>query len=144
MIKTVRLTRHFKTDIETLFDLWTKPEHLKRWHHPHPTLFTTPEATVDLRVGGTYTIIMQGPDGRRVVGGEFTEIQRPTLLAYTWQWEGSDEVSNVRIAFHAAEDGTKIILTHVHLDTATSAEAHHKGWEGCLGVLETITNKENN
>jgi uncharacterized protein YndB with AHSA1/START domain len=52
MSNTVRLTRVFKTDIDTLFDLWTKPEHLKQWHRPHPTLYKTPDAAVDLRVGG--------------------------------------------------------------------------------------------
>jgi uncharacterized protein YndB with AHSA1/START domain len=52
MSNTVRLTRVFKTDINTLFDLWTKPEHLKQWHRPHPTLYKTPDAAVDLRVGG--------------------------------------------------------------------------------------------
>lgn len=138
----VRIIKTFKTDIDTLFDLWTKPEHLKAWHRPDALLFTTPDASVDLRVGGVFEIVMKGPDGTHAVGGTFTEIDRPHKLSFTWRWVGSAEVSQVHITLRSVSDGTELTLIHVHPDESKLAKGHEEGWNGCLGVLEALINKE--
>jgi uncharacterized protein YndB with AHSA1/START domain len=142
MSKTVRLSQVFKTDIDTLFDLWTKPEHLKAWHRPHPTLFTTPAATVDLRLGGAFMITMKGPEDTHVVRGVFTEIDRPKTLGLTWQWEGDEEITHVHISLKAVVGGTELTLIHEHPDNSLMADSHKEGWEGCFAVLESIINQE--
>ena len=49
----------------------------------------TPEAEVDLRVGGGYRLAMRDPGSGdvHVVAGEYTEVVPPERLAYTWTWE---------------------------------------------------------
>ena len=46
---------------EQVFDLLTKPDELTKWWGPQG--FNTPEAEVNLRVGGGYRFTMQPPEG---------------------------------------------------------------------------------
>jgi uncharacterized protein YndB with AHSA1/START domain len=142
MSNTVRLTRVFKTDIDTLFDLWTKPEHLKQWHRPHPTLYKTPDAAVDLRVGGELKIVMDGPEGQFTVESTFTEIDRPHSLGLAWKWANSDEVTMVHVSFKEVDGGTELTLIHEHPDSSQMADKHKAGWEGCFEVLDSLINTE--
>lgn len=143
MNKVVQITKVFKTDIDTLFELWTKPEHLRAWHRPNESDYTTPEAEVDLRVGGIFKVVMAEKGGsRHAMVGKILECTAPTSLTIQWQWEGSAEISQVHVRLRSVPDGTELTLTHEHPDESTSAEAHRAGWQGCLGVLEKVITKE--
>jgi hypothetical protein len=66
----VRIERTFDAPREAVFDAWTSPEVLRRWFHCAPD-WETPEAEVDLQVGGKIRVVMRKPDGSKVsVGGE--------------------------------------------------------------------------
>jgi len=59
-----------------VFDVWTKPKHIKHWWGPEH--FTAPIIKVDLRKGGKYLYCMQGPDGKKYwSGGKFIEVEIP-------------------------------------------------------------------
>jgi uncharacterized protein YndB with AHSA1/START domain len=61
---------------------WTQPEHLKRWFTPAP--WRTVEAEVDLRPGGIFRTVMQGPNGERMDNaGCWLEIVEPRRLVWT-------------------------------------------------------------
>ena len=47
----VRIERTFAAPAEAVFDAWTSPEVMRRWFHVGAD-WDTPEAQVDLRVGG--------------------------------------------------------------------------------------------
>jgi uncharacterized protein YndB with AHSA1/START domain len=47
----VHIERTFAASAEDVFDAWTSPEVMRRWFHCAPD-WATPEAEVDLRVGG--------------------------------------------------------------------------------------------
>lgn len=51
----------FDATPDRVFRAWTDPEVLKKWFAPKP--FTTPFAEMDVRPGGSSTIVMRGPDG---------------------------------------------------------------------------------
>jgi uncharacterized protein YndB with AHSA1/START domain len=57
----LRLTRTVSASPERVFGLLVDPAELVRWWGQRG--FTTPEAEVDLRVGGRYRFTMQPPDG---------------------------------------------------------------------------------
>lgn len=138
MSKVVRVERIFKVSADNLFELWTDPEHLKRWHHPHPTESSTPEVRVDLRIGGHFLIAIEAQGKRHVVTGQYTHIERPSRLAYTWQWEGAEEVTHVSLRFQPVPGGTLLELTHEHADDSTMAAGHEQGWLGCLTTLAAV------
>ncbi|EGL15628.1 MULTISPECIES: SRPBCC family protein [unclassified Paenibacillus] len=54
-------TREFDVPRELVFRAWTTPELLARWWGPKG--FTNTFHECDIRPGGTWTLIMHGPDG---------------------------------------------------------------------------------
>jgi uncharacterized protein YndB with AHSA1/START domain len=138
--ESLRLERTFQAPAEAVFDAWTNPEVLRRWWAAKPS-WNCPAAEVDLRVGGSYRLSMEDPDSKtqHVIGGRYTEVQRPRRLAYTWRWEGSEEnlQSTVVVEFIARGEHTTVVLEHTRLASVESREGHREGWLGCLENLET-------
>jgi uncharacterized protein YndB with AHSA1/START domain len=62
--RVVRIERTFPASAEEVFDAWTSPEVMRRWLHPAPD-WETPEAEVDLRVGGKVRWRCEGPTARK-------------------------------------------------------------------------------
>ena len=120
---------------ERLFDLWTSPEQLRQWWGPPEVTCTAAE--VELRVGGTYRIANEFPDGRTVwISGEFLSIERPSELVYTWSVgssAGRPERVTVRFAPHGMH--TEVIVRHERIDDAATRDRHAQGWDGCLRGL---------
>ncbi|HEY3934625.1 MAG TPA: SRPBCC domain-containing protein [Gemmatimonadales bacterium] len=133
------ITRIFNARRERVFSAWTTAEALKQWHSPDP--MRVREATVDLRVGGRYRIVMAGPDGtERIVGGTYREIDSPQRLVYTWQWEttpGFPE-TDVIVEFTAQGNATEVRVTHTGIPDENSRSQHERGWMGCTARLETF------
>jgi uncharacterized protein YndB with AHSA1/START domain len=54
-------TREFDAPIELVFDVLTKPEHVRYWFAPFEDKMTV--CSIDLRVGGDYHMVFVTPDG---------------------------------------------------------------------------------
>lgn len=97
--------------------------------------------SADPRVGGTYRVVMEAPDGgRHVAFGTYREIQRPGRLVFTWQWEGGmngfEGETTVTVEMRPADAGTEVVLTHEGFPTAEQRQGHEDGWTSCLENLE--------
>jgi uncharacterized protein YndB with AHSA1/START domain len=136
---TVRIERTFTASAEDVFDAWTSPEVMRRWFHVAHD-WETPEAEVDLRVGGKVRIVMRQPDGREAeASGEYTLIDRPHRLAMTWTFQ--DDPSNeqlMELSFSESEGGTTVVLTNSGISTDDRRDAQGWGWNGCLDQLERL------
>jgi len=136
---TVRIERTFTASAEDVFDAWTSPEVMRRWFHVAHD-WETPEAEVDLRVGGKVRIVMRQPDGREAeASGEYTLIDRPHRLAMTWTFQ--DDPSNeqlMELSFSESEGGTTVVLTNSGISTDGRRDAQDWGWNGCLDQLERL------
>jgi uncharacterized protein YndB with AHSA1/START domain len=139
-IATFRLERRFAAAPEEVFDAWTDPQVLERWWASHPT-GSSPGCEVDLRVGGRYLLRMRDETGDvHEVGGEYREVVRPSLLVYTWCWQGADgphpgHVSVVSVRFSADGEETIVVLEHSGLASEESRTGHGEGWRGALDNL---------
>ena len=87
-IKEVELERIYDASLETVWKAWTNPEMLKQWWGPNNV--TIPECEVDLRVGGTFYIVMEAGEGMGPYKGtkwpmqaEFTVVEPRSKLFYT-------------------------------------------------------------
>jgi uncharacterized protein YndB with AHSA1/START domain len=119
------------------------PERLRRWWGPPG--FTVEAIDADLRVGGSYRIVMRPADGDvRELVWTFQEIAPPERLVYRWQWViggVAEPATHVTVVFRDAGDRTEIELTHVDF-TDDDERAHHVGgWDGCLDRLPAILNR---
>jgi uncharacterized protein YndB with AHSA1/START domain len=133
----VRIERTFDAPAEAVFDAWTSEEVMRRWFHVAPD-WETPEAEVDLRVGGKVRVVMRSPDGTEIgAGGEYTLIDRPHRLAMTWNFE--DHPSNeqlIELWFSESEGSTTVVMINSGISTDERRDAQHEGWDGCLDQLE--------
>lgn len=59
----LQVRRIYAAPVAAVYAAWTEPEQVGRWMAPSDD-FRSTEATIDLRVGGRYRIVMHGPDGR--------------------------------------------------------------------------------
>ena len=135
----VRIERTFAASAEDVFDAWTSPEVMRRWLHPAPD-WDTPEAEVDLRVGGKVRVVMRKPDGTEVEAqGEYTLIDRPRRLLMTWAF--NDDPSNeqlIELSFSECEGSTTVLMVNSGISTDERRDAQDEGWHGCLDELERI------
>jgi len=132
----LRLERSFAAPPERVFEAWTSPEVLRRWWAAQPD-WTSPEAEVDLRVGGRYRLAMRNAEGEtHAVTGVYIQIDPPSRLAYTWAWEELDHPdSQVTVEFRGEGEGTTVVITHAGLPDEAEREQHGHGWNGCLDNL---------
>jgi uncharacterized protein YndB with AHSA1/START domain len=75
------INRSFETDIATMFDLWTTPEHFGRWLPPAG--MTMHFQRIDVRTGGEGFYSMGNADFTMYGKIAYTRIERPHLLQYT-------------------------------------------------------------
>jgi uncharacterized protein YndB with AHSA1/START domain len=133
----VRIERTFAASAEEAFDAWTSPEVMRRWLHCAPD-WGTPEAEVDLRVGGTVRVVMRRPDGTEVEAqGEYALIDRPNRLVMTWTFD--DDPSNeqlIELSFSESEGSTTVLMVNSRISTDERCDGQHEGWHGCLDELE--------
>jgi uncharacterized protein YndB with AHSA1/START domain len=137
--RVLRIERTFAASAEDVFDAWTSPVVMRRWLHCAPD-WDTPEAEVDLRVGGKARVVMRRPDGTEVEArGEYTVIDRPRRLVMTWTFD--DDPANkqlIELSFSEAEGSTTVLMVNSRISTDERRDAQDEGWRGCLDELERI------
>ena len=136
---TLEVTRVIAADPEIVFDAWTQPEHLKKWSAPEGMDVSISE--VDLTVGGRFHLQMRNAEGGlHNARGIYHEIDRPTRLVYSWEWDEHVDhgQSLITIEFKAVDGGTEVTMVHAGLPTEESAREHEGGWTSCLNRLERL------
>lgn len=123
MSTDVRIDRVLKATIERVYDAWTQPGLLTQWYCPNPSLDLQVDA--DVRVGGDYVVTM----GPYVVRGQYTEVDPPKLLGFTWKWDHEGEPFQVRVELTEVAGGTRLLLLHTALAGPEDAAGHLEGWE---------------
>jgi uncharacterized protein YndB with AHSA1/START domain len=140
--KTLTMERTFDAPAERVFDAFTREEVLRRWFHAHPD-WETPEARVDLRIGGEVRIVMHNPDKDENYGarGRYTEIDPPRRLAFTWLWDEPehDQVEQmIEIDFTETDGRTTMRFVHRDLWNDEVAVDHEDGWTKCFNNLQRV------
>jgi uncharacterized protein YndB with AHSA1/START domain len=135
--ETLRIERTFQAPVQAVFDAWTNEDVLRRWFHVEPH-WETAEASVDVRVGGAVRLAMRDPEKDAVyaASGEYTEVDPPTRLAFTWNWDDGARDTLIEVDFEArGEDTTHVRFTHSGLPDEASKLDHESGWSRCLNNL---------
>jgi uncharacterized protein YndB with AHSA1/START domain len=132
---TLVVRRRINATPETLFAAWTQPTLLVRWWGPQGV--ACPAAEIDLRVGGSYRIANQFPDGTVIwIAGVFECIEPPRRLAYSWKLESHDgPAERVVVCFEAHGAATEVVVTHERITDEAARTSHERGWIGCLDSL---------
>lgn len=76
------LDRHLKAPPAKVWRCWTEPALICQWFCPKP--WHVSEAVVDLRAGGRFFTLMNGPEGEKVPNdGSFLEVVPQRKLVFT-------------------------------------------------------------
>ena len=121
---------------EELFDAWTDPDGMRVWMCPGDIV--SADVVMDLRIGGRLVIIMRGPDRAFEHRGEFTVIDRPSKLAFTWIADATDlQPTLVTVEFiELGEAESELVLTHERFPRTEVRDRYRGGWDQILGLLE--------
>ena len=135
--QTLRIERTFQAHIEAVFDAWTSEEVIRRWWHVELG-WETAAAEVDLRVGGAVRVVMRDPDKDVEYGGggAYTEIDRPSRLAFTWIWDGDTRRTLIQLDFEETDGITTVHFTHSGLWDEEAVRSHEYGWGKVFDNLE--------
>lgn len=136
----LRLERTIRTPRERVFEAWTNPADLARWSAPEG--LEVAEGEVDLRVGGRWSVVMQGAGGGSTyhATGEYREIDPPRRLVYTHRWL-TDETpveTLITVEFQEEGDATRVVMVHEGFRSESSRDGHESGWSSCLDRLERL------
>ena len=112
----------------TVFAFLTDPDKIVSWMGT--------EAETELHPGGLY--LLKGIH-TRTARGAFREVVPVHRLAYSFGWEGHDEVppgsSLVEIDLIDRDGGTLLRMTHSGLPNAEQCASHDEGWAHYMGRL---------
>jgi uncharacterized protein YndB with AHSA1/START domain len=155
----VVIERTFDASVNLIWQMWTDPEHFKKWYGPQG--FTIPVAEMDLRVGGKRLICMVSPDGsmKMWTTGEYVEIVPKERVVYTespadengnvvsptamGMPEGYPTTTKVTVLLEEIDGRTKMVMTHAGVPADSGAG---DGWEQAFDKLadhiDTVRNNK--
>jgi uncharacterized protein YndB with AHSA1/START domain len=137
---TLEMKRVLPAGPSIVFVAFIDPSELAKWWGPEG--FTTPSLEFDTRVGESYRIEMQPPEGDPFfLTGEFREVDPPARLAYTFLWEDPDpdDVETlVRLSFRDLGESTEVAFTQGPFKTEARLALHRDGWADSLDKLERL------
>jgi uncharacterized protein YndB with AHSA1/START domain len=130
-------TREFDAPLGLVFDVFTKPEHVRNWFAPFTCEVT--ECSIDLRVGGDYHIVFVTEDGTECsFRGTYLEVEPPTRTVATWLFEGWPDAEAVEsVELHVANGLTKLTMKTAFRDQAGRDHmTRHDGQEDSFDKME--------
>ena len=138
-IPTVRLTRHFDTAAERVFDAWINPDLIRSWmYHPELGDQEPPRVEVDARVGGAFSFLVHRHGQAVEIAGQYIEIDRPRLLVFTWSVNQS-AASRVEIRIAPAGPACDLTLTHeLHPDWSDFVARTESGWKRLIDSIAKL------
>ena len=106
--REIRMVRVFEAPRPLVYRSFTEPALIQRWLGPRG--WTLPVCEVDLKVGGKYRYVGEGPDGTRLGwGGTFKEIVPGERIVHTESFD--DYPGEALITAIWTESGGKTTLT---------------------------------
>lgn len=134
------MTRVCPAPRERVFEFVIDPALLARWWGPRG--FSIPRVDFTPRVGATYRIAMQPPEGEAFqLTGTFREVDAPSHLAFSFEWEPADpddEETLAELSFRAIDDATEVRLRQGFFKTEARRALHFDGWTESFDKLSEV------
>lgn len=131
----ILLSRVFEAPRHLVFEVMTKPEHIKRWWGCLPG-HSMPVCEVDFRVGGKYRYVGRSPDGAEFgFSGEYMEIVAPSKVVNTEIFDPFPDHAAICTMTLEERDGKTYYQTLVKHDSKEARDGHaNSGMEYGAGL----------
>lgn len=110
--REIRMTRLFDAPRRLVFEVMTKPEHVRQWWGRLGDGYSVPVCEIDLRVGGAWRFVNRHPKGEAAFHGTYKEIVPAERLVFTEIFEDyPDVVSTVNTELIDENGRTRMVVT---------------------------------
>ena len=132
----VFIRRQIRATRQELFDAWTDPEGMREWMCPGNIV--SADVQIDPCVGGHLIIIMRDPTDVFEHRGEFTVVDRPSKLAFTWIAKSTDlRPTLVTVEFfEVTATESELVLTHLEIPRKEVSDQYQGCWSQIVTRLE--------
>jgi uncharacterized protein YndB with AHSA1/START domain len=133
----LQITRIFQAPRHLVFAFWKQVDHLQQWWGCKDT--TRVECTMDFRVGGSFTCVMQiSGAGEFSYKGIYDEIIEPEKIAFHADF--GPTTTRVIVEFSDLLQGaqTKVVLTQEGFPSQSICEMVSKGTNESFDKLDTL------
>ncbi|MET8268335.1 SRPBCC domain-containing protein [Micromonospora arida] len=108
--REIVLSRLFEAPARLVFAAFTRPELLARWYGARGWRLT--ECDVDLRIGGRWRFVSQGPEGARMVqAGVYRQIEPPHRLVCTERFDDQSYPGETLVSHEFSEVAGRTTVT---------------------------------
>jgi uncharacterized protein YndB with AHSA1/START domain len=123
----IQVRRRIPEPRKVVYEAWIDPEGLKEWMCPGDII--SAEATLDVRVGGSFRITMRSKERVHEHVGTYQIVDPPAKLSFTWLGiENPNEITLVTVEFVDQGDACELVVTHERFRKAEIAEGYEMGW----------------
>jgi uncharacterized protein YndB with AHSA1/START domain len=131
------IRRRIAATPEELFEAWTDADGMREWMCPGD--IRRAEVRMELRVGGSLLVIMHDDEKAYEHKGQFTIIERPSKLAFTWIAAATDmQPTLVTVEFlPISKTESELVLTHERFPRKEPADRYRGGWSQIVARLDT-------
>jgi len=131
--REISMTRVFNAPARVLFDVWTKPEHVRKWYGVRQTTVTV--CDIDLRVGGAWRWVVTRNGMEVAFSGVFRQIDPPRRLQRTEVFEAMPGAESlVTLTFDEKDGQTMLTMNMLFQSKQDRDVALKSGME--LGIKE--------
>jgi uncharacterized protein YndB with AHSA1/START domain len=112
---------------EVVYEAWTDPEGLREWMCPGDVI--SAEATLDVRVGGSFRITMRSKERVHEHVGTYQIVEPAAKLSFTWAGvDNPNEITLVTVEFIPRGPESELVITHERFTKADAAQRYEMGW----------------
>jgi uncharacterized protein YndB with AHSA1/START domain len=123
----VVVRRRMPAPREIVFEAWIDPEGMREWMCPGDVV--SAEAVLDVRVGGSFHIIMKSKHSVHEHTGTYQVVDRPAKLAFTWSAvENPSKITLVTVDFLPHGNESELVITHERFTKVDLAQRYEMGW----------------
>jgi uncharacterized protein YndB with AHSA1/START domain len=136
--EAIIIRRRIAASRDEVFDAWTDATGMQLWMCPGNIVSAV--VRLDARVGGSLRVVMQSPTGTYEHWGEFTTIDRPRKLAFTWCAKATDFVPTLVTVelFEAPNGHCDLVLKHEKFPRPDARDEYRGGWGQIVTRLEAF------
>jgi uncharacterized protein YndB with AHSA1/START domain len=132
----VLVTREFEAPIQLVFDVFTRPEHVRKTIAPFGEEVTV--CSIDLRVGGDYHYAFMTDDGIECsFRGTYLEVEPPTRSVQTWRFEGWPDTEAVETMDLHETDGVTTLTWRLAFRDQTGRD-HMTRFDGIEASFDNV------